>query len=146
MIQIIPVILAQVAIFAGGDVAVNCQVTQAEGAAGATMPITRTIEVRPGICSSLNRFARLPRISGWGNGVNDPAWSLFVLSHEAEHVARPSYSEAAATCAALRDVPRFARSLGASARTAAHAKTVARFWVKSGLPAAYQSRCTRPTF
>lgn len=154
MIQLLPIVLAQVALLVGGPVTVNCESGFAKhGRDGDATAATMTIRVDAGnVCAPMNQFARRPNppraesIWDWNRAASN-AWALFILGHEAAHIKHPEYpqawEEAKATCAGLGNLPSFARALGASRSTARWLQRVARYRVRTDMPEQYQSACTQ---
>lgn len=152
MIQLLPIVLAQVALMAGGPVTATCQSDLGKRTAQANAE-TRTIQADVAdVCAPANRFALRPNpprgaeVSDWNRAASG-AMALFFLGHEAAHIKHPEYpkaqEEAKATCVGLGNLPSFARALGASRSTARWLQRVARYRVRAYMPPEYQSRCTR---
>jgi hypothetical protein len=156
MIQLVPIVLAQVALIAGGPVTVQCRATVpqsglesygAEYSAAAYADLTaHTIVIENSDCRNVNSFARKPTLSAdievWSGGDASRSWSMQILLHETQHFAHPDYSEAQVNCASLALLPRFARTLGANVKTSRLAKRYARMWIHDEEPPQYQSTCT----
>jgi hypothetical protein len=102
------------------------------------------IKINTPVCKTANRFVRKPRLRPNNDSQRDPAWALFVITHEPQHIAHPFYSEAEADCAALAQIKPFARALGASRVTALRIYLRARWWANQE-PKIYRSRCTAGT-
>lgn len=136
---------------AGGPVSVQCSANPPDGDTGIAYWDTRKIVVDNYVCRNARDFARKPTLTSmdevytsFGSNVTTTrSYSLFVLAHEADHIKNPDHSEAQATCAGLRDVPRFARALGATRKASVRARNIARTWVRIEMPPEYQSACTR---
>jgi hypothetical protein len=144
MIQLVPIVLAQVALLAGGHATVVCSPTiPLEGRAYEAAAI---IEVKSYVCHNASAFSRDPTFTNANEVYSDMttsrAWSLYVLAHEANHIAHPDFTEAQVTCAGLADVPRFAHALGATWNAGKRGEKIARDWVRTESPPQYQSACT----
>jgi len=150
-VTLVAVVLAQVALFAGGPVTVQCPTDIGGDRVGEALIAQRIVRINASECVDVNHFARKPLLprrelttwgAGAGKGATDYAAALFVLAHEAEHVGRQDVNEARTTCRGLADVPVFARALGANWLAANRMWRLARLWVRENMPAEYQSRCT----
>ena len=147
MITLVPIVLAQVALMAGGPVSVSCSASLPGEEAGYADWQARAIVVDNYVCRNALSFARRPVLSDstevWSDLTTSRAFSLLILAHEADHIKNPQHSEAQANCAGLRDVPRFARALGATRKASIRVRNLARSWIRDEEPAPYQSACTR---
>lgn len=146
--MLLPIVLAQVALFAGGPVNISCHNLAAEGYGGfdgLAWKSERRIQINDPLCLSVNRFAndhvlRSTSYEAGSSSENDPAWSMLTIAHEAEHVRHPDYSESRVQCLALARVARFALALGASQNVATAAERDAARWASTS-PANYRRRC-----
>jgi hypothetical protein len=87
--------------------------------AGLASPGDARISLAPDICVDLALLAYTDRRPTDGDDLYDLAAAVLTLAHEAMHVRAPALSEAAVNCAALQEVRRTARALGASTAYAA---------------------------
>ena len=123
MIQLLPIVLAQVALMAGGPVKAQCSPDLGQDTWG---------NVGGGVislidfgCQDVNRFSRtrhLPKAAPYRGMIHDRGAetvdSLMILVHEVGHIRHPESTEACVKRYAVRHVGFFARGLGASRKTA----------------------------
>lgn len=147
MIQLVPIVLAQVALFAGGHVNISCHNLTKTGYDGLAWKSERRVQINDPLCLSVNQFAsdhvlRSTSFEALSSSENDPAWGMLTIIHESEHIRHPHATETQVNCAALRRVAGFAMTLGASEQTAQEVVRDDARWISSQ-PSQYRRGCLK---
>ena len=111
--------------------------------AGLASPGEARISLAPDICVDLALLAYTDRRPTAEDDLYDLAAAVLTLAHEAMHVRAPALNEAAVNCAALQEVGRTARALGASRAYAARLARVAWQEVYPDEPSEYVTAACR---
>jgi hypothetical protein len=82
--------------------------------AGLASPGEERVSLAPEVCDGLATLVYSESRPGEGAELHDVAFGVQTLAHEAVHVRAPGLSEAEVECAALQEVRRTARALGAT--------------------------------